>query len=689
MVAVLQEILDQSDENIYVGAAQARKIRDYARNMSPQMPVANQWRVYYALGNAELKLGNEEAAITALQQAYQLNDQINGVIPIEEINIFKFDLAIAYLRLGETQNCCQRNTPDSCIVPIRGSGIHTNRTGSTQAIKYFKEVLQDSPPKSELYLKSRWLLNVAYMTLGEHPQGVPKSHLISTDLFASDGSIPRFFNVAERLGLNTFSNSGGAIIDDFDGDDQLDVVTSSFSPSGRLRYFQNQGDQGFRDRSEDAGFKGMYGGLNLVQADYDNDGDTDILVLRGAWLYDLGQHPNSLLRNRGDGTFDDVTFESGLGEVHYPTQTASWADFDNDGDLDLYIGNESTPKFEAPSQLFRNDGTGRFTDVASQAGVTNDRFTKAVVWGDYNEDRLPDIYVSNYRQANRLYRNNGNGSFTDVAVELGVTQPDFSFPAWFWDFDNDGHLDILVADYRSLSYVAANYVGATSGKQHTYLYRGLGGRFQEISEQCGLAKTSFAMGANFGDLDNDGFLDFYLGTGDPHYASLAPNIMYRNHLGQRFDDVTMSGGFGHLQKGHAVVFADLDSDGDQDVFEQLGGALAGDKYHDALFENPGFGNRWVTLKLIGTTSNRSAIGARIRVQVVVDGVPRSIYKYVNSGGSFGANPLRQMIGLGLAKQIQQVEIYWPTTDQTQTFKDLPMNTSIEIVEGNSQFRVID
>ena len=151
----------------------------------------------------------------------------------------------------------------------------------------------------------------------------------------------------------------------------------------------------------------------------------------------------------------------------------------------------------------------------------------------------------------------------------------------------------------------------------------------------------------------------------------------------------MSGGFGHLQKGHAVVFADLDSDGDQDVFEQLGGALAGDKYHDALFENPGFGNRWVTLKLIGTTSNRSAIGARIRVEIVVDGVPRSIYKYVNSGGSFGANPLRQMIGLGLAKQIQQVEIYWPTTDQTQTFKDLPMNTSIEIVEGNSQFRVLD
>ena len=355
----------------------------------------------------------------------------------------------------------------------------------------------------------------------------------------------------------------------------------------------------------------------MLQADYDNDGDVDVLVLRGAWLSRSGLHPNSLLRNNGDGTFTDVTFDSGLGEEHFPTQTASWADYDNDGDLDLYIGNETYDGVTAPCQLFRNDGDGTFTDVAREAGVENLRFAKAVIWGDYDADTFTDLYVSNLKGANRLYHNNGDGTFTDVATELGVDGPVDSFPAWFWDFDNDGALDLFVSAYvASIGHLAAAYLGQPLDIEMARLYRGDGqGGFEDVALEQNLRRPNAPMGSNFGDLDNDGYLDFYLGTGYPDYQDVMPNVMFRNRSGESFADVTTAGGFAHLQKGHAIAFADLDHDGDQDVFEQMGGALPGDGFHDVLYENPGFGNQWIGVKLIGRQSNRSAQGARLRFDI--------------------------------------------------------------------------
>jgi hypothetical protein len=416
------------------------------------------------------------------------------------------------------------------------------------------------------------------------------------------------------------------------------------------------------------------------------------------------------LRNNGRGTFTDVTFEAGLGEVHYPTQTAAWADYDNDGDLDLYVGNETDIdasravdytggdlpfNVRAPCQLFRNEGDGTFTDVASEAGVENLAYTKAVVWGDYDGDRWPDLYVSNSGNRNRLYRNNGDGSFTDVAEQLGVEQPYGSFPSWFWDVNNDGALDLLVVVYggrgmADVTTVAAGYLGLPNpGAELGRLYLGDGaGGFDEVAQAWGLTRPTFPMGSNFGDLDNDGYLDFYLGTGYPQYEGLMPNVMYRNRAGRGFADVTTAGGFGHLQKGHAVVFADLDDDGDQDVFEQMGGAYLGDSFGNALFENPGFGHRWIKIKLHGTRSNRSAIGARVRVDILEDGQRRSIFRHVNTGGTFGSNPLRREIGLGRAERIESLEVYWPTSDLTQRFEQVPLDTMIEIEEGRDGFREV-
>jgi hypothetical protein len=164
--------------------------------------------------------------------------------------------------------------------------------------------------------------------------------------------------------------------------------------------------------------------------------------------------------------------------------------------------------------------------------------------------------------------------------------------------------------------------------------------------------------------------------------------MYRNRGGTGFADVTVAGGFGTMQKGHGVVFADFDNDGDQDIFEQLGGAFPADRAANAFYENPGFGNHWIAIRLVGVQSNRSAIGARIRVDVIEDGARRSIYKHVNSGGTFGANPLRQTIGLGTASSIELLEVSWPTTGKAQTFRDVPMDRILEITEDEESYETL-
>ena len=718
MLALLKQIADQTAEtNNYLGEGLARRLRRHLANLPVNASNLNRWRLHTELGEAELRLGNEAAAIDQLTQAGKLLPRLRGQLSPLMANQTLFRLGVAYMRQGETQNCCPnqngiQSNPDSCILPLRNGGIHTQQEGSLQTITYLTEVLRNTTVELPLHLEARWLLNIAYMTIGGYPEQVPKPYLLPPEAFQSAEEMPRFTNIAPHLGLDTFDLSGGAIIDDFDNDHYLDIVVSTWDPAGQIRFFRNNQDGTFSERTEQAGLLGLYGGLNLLQADYDNDDDVDILVLRGAWLEAAGQHPNSLLRNNGDGTFTDVTFDAGLGEVHYPTQTASWSDYDNDGDLDLYIGNESTETFNAPCQLFRNNGDGTFSDVAAQADVQNYGFTKSVIWGDYNADWFPDLYVSNFKGANRLYRNNGDGTFTDVAAELNIDLPMRSFPAWFWDFDNDGALDLYVSAYSAgISHLAANALGisihspssaAGAESRTTYhnrpdpsedglphLYRGDGqGGFKEVAHQHNLVQPNAPMGSNFGDLDNDGYLDFYLGTGYPDYKNLMPSVMYRNRRGIDFVDVTYTGGFGHLQKGHAVVFADLDNDGDQDIFEQMGGAFPGDGYSNALYENPGFKNHFLTIKLVGVRSNRSAIGARIHAEVVENGGRRSIYKHVNSGGSFGANPLRQTIGLGKAAKIETLEIFWHTTGLTQKFHDVPLNQFIQITEGETQYTSI-
>jgi VCBS repeat protein/ASPIC/UnbV protein len=598
--------------------------------------------------------------------------------------------ATAYMRMAEEQNCSLTNK-DACLLPIRGQGIHKKREGGTRAIETLEEILSLAPHD----LQARWLLNVAHMTLGSYPGGVREPFLIPPDVFASEHPLPRFDNVAKEAGVDVFGLAGGAIMEDFDGDGRLDLMISHMGFADQTRLFHNRGDGTFEDRTQRAGIVGEVGGLNMVSTDYNNDGRADVLILRGGWMGSEGSFPLSLLRNDGDGRFSDVTVAVGL--LHFaPTQTAAWFDYDGDGWLDLFVGNESDSLSERnPCQLFHNNGDGTFTDVARDAGVDLVAFVKAVAAGDYDNDGRPDLYLTTQRRGNVLFHNDGPTQaegerpvwrFSDRAAAAGVTQPLYSFGTFFFDYDNDGWLDLFVTGYKiTLSMardVTADRLGLATEGERGRLYHNEGnGAFKDVTRDAGLYRVVPGMGLNFGDLDGDGFLDIYQGTGNPDLASIVGSRMFRNAEGRRFQDVTTAGNFGHLQKGHAISFGDLDNDGDEDVFAQMGGAFLTDNAHSALYKNPGNLNSWLGIELVGVRSNRKAIGARIKVTVDTRSGPRSIYRTVGSGGSFGANPFRQQIGLGDALRIASLEVFWPATGQRQQFSKLDLKKRYEIREG--------
>ena len=283
-----------------------------------------------------------------------------------------------------------------------------------------------------------------------------------------------------------------------------------------------------------------------------------------------------------------------------------------------------------------------------------------------------------------------NWSFAEVAEEAAVQKPHFSFPTWFWDYDQDGFLDLFACSYSMERYsrfvedVTAHYLGLPVQTEVPRLYRNRGdGTFEDVTGAVGLDQPLFAMGSNFGDLDNDGFPDMYLGTGEPELQSIIPNRMFRNDHGLRFLDVTTAGGFGHLQKGHGVAFGDIDNDGDQDIYAVLGGAYEGDVYQNSLFLNPGAGHHWITLILEGRKTNRSAIGARIRVRVQSDRGPREIHTTVSTGGSFGSSSLRQEIGLGDATAVDWLEVRWPGSGLVQSFEAVKLNETYRLLEGET------
>ena len=674
---------DSALDNPYESSAKIQALR----GLTPRPELKYQLGHRAQLATLLLNAGATQEAATEAEGLLRDAQANPNVMSSAFTNGVREFLAISYLRLDAQENCVGDWATQRCSLPISRDAIHPNQDGARRAIEQYTQILAN-PPNDLTSLTVQWLLNIAYMTLGEHPSQVPERWRIPVEAFRSEHDIKRFPDVAPRLGLDVIGRAGGSVMDDFDGDGDLDIMASSVGLRDQLRFIRNNGDGSFTDVTMEAGLDGIVGGLNLVHADYNNDGFLDLLVLRGAWLNE--GHPNSLLRNNGDGTFTDVTEEAGL-LAPSPTQTAAWGDYDNDGWLDLFIGTETVQNETYPCQLFHNNGDGTFTDVAADAGVAVVGFVKGVVWGDYDNDGRLDLYVSQHlaQQPNQLFHNegpaqDGTWSFRDVATDAGVQGPPVSFPTWFFDYDNDGWLDIFVAGFSGIfGEIVLEYLGRPHRGQLPRLYRNNGdGTFTDVTRAARVDKIMMAMGSNYGDLDNDGFLDFYVGTGDPDYRVLIPNRMFRNANGEFFQEVTASGGFGHLQKGHGVAFGDIDDDGDQDVYLVVGGAYEGDTFQNALFLNPGHGNNWITLRLQGVESNRAAIGARIRITVATATGDRDIHATVSSGGSFGGSSLQQEIGLGRATAIRTLAITWPATGKTDVYSDVNVNRAYRIREGD-------
>ena len=675
-------VRDSRLDNIYANASRLEML------LGLPLPTGRAERLVYrgAVATEMLNAGRTAEAVDAFEQLHQLlqaSGDPPGDLPVGFRDSMRRSRAIAYLQRAQRDNCLPPHPAARCAMPADAAAASPDLDSTRRAIALYEKMAADDPAD----LVARWVLNLGHMWAGGYPDGVPPARRIPRSAFGSGRGIGRFVDVAPELGLDTLGRSGGSVMEDFDGDGDLDLMASSSGLRDQLRVFRNNGDGSFDETTIEAGLEGIVGGLNLVPADYDNDGHADVLVLRGAWSN--RPHPNSLLRSNGDGSFTDVTEAAGLSRGA-PTQTAAWGDYDNDGDVDLFVGNESelSLTYSYPSQLFRNNGDGTFSDVAYLAGIQVVGFVKGVAWGDYDNDGRLDLYLSRLEEPNHLFRNegpspDGQWRFREVTAAAGVEAPLNSFPTWFFDYDNDGWLDLYVAGFRdSVGDVVAEYLGERRPAGHPVLYRNRGdGTFADVTAAAGLARSMPTMGSNYGDLDNDGFLDVYLGTGSPYLEMLVPNRVFRNAGGARFEEVTTAGGFGHVQKGHGVSFGDIDHDGDQDVFMVLGGAFEGDLSQNVLLLNPGHDHAWITLRLFGTASNRFGIGARITVAVETPDGERVIHATAGSGGSFGASTLQQEIGLGDATRIRELTVVWPGSGRRDTHRDVPLNRVVLVREG--------
>ena len=660
--------------------------RQRVEGLPPGAPLQNLIKAYQALIAVHAVRGEMAESIQVLERMGQRLPTEGTAGRLYRDRLAR-TLGVLELRRGEVENCLHHHNREMCLFPLSEAARHRVGDGARRALEHFTGFVQQYPED----LEARWLLNVAAMTVGAYPDGIPEGLRIGPEAFASPVDPGRFWDVAGPAGLSYSDSAGGSVADDFDGDGLLDLVVSSRDPCEPLRLYLNRGDGTFAEVTEAAGLSGQLGGLNVTQIDYDNDGRLDLFVMRGGWETAIR---DSLLRNvptaEGGVRFEDVTTRAGLGGPAHRTHSAAWADYDGDGWLDVFLGHEMSW-----SQLFRNRGDGTFEDTTTKAGMRFRSLTKGATWGDVDNDGRPDLYVSNFGERNLLFVNRGDGTFDEVAEERGVAGPTYSFPTWFWDYDNDGWQDLMAVTFlQSVDEVAREYLGLPSQSEAMALYRNRGdGTFENVTAAVGLERMIPTMGANYGDLDNDGFLDFYLGTGAPAYSILVPNRLFLNQQGKRFVDVTTATGTGHLQKGHGVSFADLDNDGDEDIFANIGGAFLGDKYTSSLFENPGHGNDWIAIQLVGKDSNRWGLGARIRVVLERDGIQEERFRWVTSGGSFGSSPLMQHIGLGAGAEILRMEVDWPARvgeeeRESQVVEGVAVNSFVVVTEGMAGFEVV-
>jgi hypothetical protein len=504
---------------------------------------------------------------------------------------------------------------------------------------------------------------------------------------ASPPSLPSFVDVTEKAGINFRHSFGevklssimeatgsGCVWFDYNNDGWLDLyvlsgrylegVTKFSKPDGvdaTNHLYRNNGDGTFTDVTAQAGVPGKGFGMGVTAGDYDNDGFED--------LYVTNWNSAILYHNNGDGTFTDVTAKAGVDNPHFGVGTA-WLDYDRDGKLDLYVGNYlkfdpnakmlyfTADAFPGPldyegdaDRLFHNNGDGTFTDVSHKAGIDNPAGrAMGVTVGDFDNDGWPDVYVANDTMESYMYHNNHDGTFTNVAPDVNTAfgangEATSAMNPIFGDYDNDGWQDLFVSDMRY------HRLFHNPGKERFWL---------DTTVETGVAQVSgqyVAWGDGFFDFDNDGWKDIYVVNGGLHWLIPMEDSVLRNNGNGTFTDVSAQLGnyFRFKKVGRGACFADYDNDGFIDGFIMVLGGKG------ILLHNtppaPGTRNHWLTLKLVGTKSNRDGYGARLEV------VAGDLHQYgeaVSENGYLSQGDPRPHFGLGPRTELDKLTITWPS-----------------------------
>jgi hypothetical protein len=528
---------------------------------------------------------------------------------------------------------------------------------------------------------------------------------------------PVFRDVASNLGLTLMNISGegrndyileangnGAAFFDYDNDGDMDVLVTNGST---LRRYANGGDPiaalyenvdgRFRDRTAQARLDKKGWGSGVCVADYDNDGDQDFFV--------TAYGPDFLFRNNGNGTFEERAAAAGMADRRWGTNCA-FGDYDRDGDVDLYVANyvafdeKAIPRRGSEScvymgtlkvfcgpkgltgeadVLYSNNGDGTFTDVSVKAGIKDpDYYGFGVLFSDFDNDSWPDIYVANDSVPNLLFHNKQNGTFEEVGLISGTSlnlygKAQAGMGVAIGDYDGNGYFDIYLT---------------TFSEDTNTLFRNLGGMsFLDVTAPSGAARASHAnlgWGTGFADFDNDGWPDLFVANGHVYTdvdqlnetsRYLQPKELYRNLGDGRFAEVSASktGDLAIPRAARGAAFGDYDNDGDVDVL------VININSRPNLYRNDG-GNRksWIGFRLIGTSSNRDAIGARVEIEAA----GRTQVSEVRSGGSYlSHNYMRIHFGLGSAKRVDQIRVRWPS-GKTETRTGISAGQYVTIREGN-------
>ena len=506
---------------------------------------------------------------------------------------------------------------------------------------------------------------------------------------------------SEEKYLPETMGSGGLFFD-YDNDGHLDVYlvnsgTLSRTPQPHRHpnhtnaLYRNQGDGTFVDVTADAGLQQNKGyGMGCLAADYDNDGDAD--------LYLTNFRKNQLYRNNGDGTFTDVTSHAGVGDGNWSV-SASFGDFNLDGYLDLYVANyldyqletahpcflEGVHIYCGPHEypgvrdtLYRNNGDGTFTDVTTRAGVHNAGKGLGVLFTDYNDDGYPDIFVANDAVPDFLYRNNRDGTFTDIAATAGVAynsegRATASMGIAIGDYDNDGMGDLFITNF--------------SLEINSLFHNDSDGFYTMTTFEAGLADSSFSQlgfGTQFFDADNNGMLDLFVANGHvwDNVSDITPSLSYKqkcqifkNTRNEQFKDVSETAGpfFKHPVVGRGVAIGDYNNDGAMDILVTRCGEVP------VLLRNDSRTHNWVKIRLVGTESNRDGIGAKVWVQTN----ETMQFREVICGGSYASgSELRLHFGIGTYETIQSIKVKWQKGHtQALDFSDSPVNQTIHITEN--------